>query len=252
VIKKIFFIVLCTIITSCGDTRSVPEKIMDSVIVVDSSSGIVVYSDGNTALVLTANHVVEDKMSKTLCSGCAYSIDVRFSYHFLNKDIVSVDFEYFDVVNIETDPDNDLAIIEIKTDRFLDFSLMSKTLPRFGEDLWLGSNPNFNYRSIKKGVVSSPERYLGNKKLIEVSGGIIYGSSGGGAFNAEGKLFGVIHSVDQWKSPYCYQTWTSEGMLYSISCVSVPISDIGYVTNTQTLNTFVLSGTYQDYFYYLR
>lgn len=238
---------------SCKDKYTIPDKIAESVVIVNSSSGIVVYSDDSKSLILTAYHVVAESIKKAACSGCEeYGVEVKYLYvDYTDDEGPEILFEKYSAINIDFNDSLDLAIIEIHPERKLWHSNIAISAPRLGDSIWLGANPNFNYRSLKQGIVSATERIIGMRPFIEVSGGIIFGSSGGGAFNKSGELFGIIHSVDAWRSPFCYPVIDEEGNVVDFQCVAIPMTDIGYVSETYIIHGFLSKSPYSKYFDYL-
>lgn len=249
---KRFILLALFVLGACSRSYSVPEQIMESVVLVNASSGVVVYSEQNKALVMTAYHVVAEDLEKAACSGCDLGVTVEYMYINYKSETPDVVFESYDAINIDFNTRTDLAIIEIHPGRSLVTAQVAKYNPPLGEQIWLGANPNFNYRSLKQGIISSTERVIGYKPYIEVSGGVIFGSSGGGAFDKTGKLFGVIHSIDMWESPFCYPVIDEEGNIVNFECVYTPLTDIGFVSQTFMLRNFLLTGTYKQYFEYLK
>ena len=246
-------LVLFTISTlcACGKSYSIQEQIAWSVVIVNSSSGVVIYSDNSKALVLTAYHVIAEEVEKAACSGC--EIDLMVKYMYMDYDETpDPSFERYKAINIDSKQAHDLALIEIHPTRKVWSMPVAKKTPKLGESIWLGANPNYNYRSIRPGAISSIDRMVGHNPYIEVSGGIIFGSSGGGAFNKNGELFGTIHAVDAWESPFCYPIFDEEGNVIDSECVSVPLTHIGYVSQTFVLRDFLLKGLYKSYFEYLK
>jgi S1-C subfamily serine protease len=237
-------------IATCN-TPSIPEQIMESVVLVNRSSGVVVYSDKNISLVLTAYHVIASDIEKAACSDCQYRTEISFLYFKPGDKIVPL-FDTYKAIKIDTDELSDLAMIEIHPGKILSVSNVAKNVPSLGDDIWLGSNPNLNYRSLKKGVVSSTDRIVGGKRIWEISGGIIFGSSGGGAFDTHGQIFGVIRAVDPWESRDCYGVWDDNGELLGYNCVVIPLTYIGFITPPALIHKFIKNGLYKEHFKYLK
>jgi S1-C subfamily serine protease len=201
-------------------------NMMDSVAIVQQSSGIVVYSDADFSLVLTALHVIAD--------------DERFtvSFLYLNGGPTRVFDAYID----DLDVDNDLALLRLNPGFKLAYSKVARVDPKLGDDVWIAANPNFNYRSLKKGIVSSKDRPF----TWELSGGVIFGSSGGGAFNLNGELIGIAHSVDSYAMP---GSCTKKG-----KCLQASLPDFGFFVPPDVIRAFLTNGIYGDagYFDYLK
>jgi S1-C subfamily serine protease len=192
----------------------------------------VVYSDATVSLVLTAFHVVKGDLE----SGS----NIRVGY--LTFDGVKAATIVYNVAGFRFDPLHDLALLEIHPGKQLPISLVAQAAPLLGEDIWLGTNPNLNYRSLKRGVVSSLHRVIGTDIFWELSGGVIFGSSGGGAFNTKGELIAVVHSVDAYPSELCGE----EG------CMPLMLPEMGYFVPLADVKRFLLLDGSVKYFDYLR
>ena len=221
-----------------------PAQIMESVVIVNTSSGVVVKSDSDKSLVLTAYHVIQDSIEKEP-DGDIY---VMFLYvingvPFLDK---------YRVENLIFDELNDLALLEIHPGRILFHSDIASANndPELGDDIFIGANPNYRYRSLKKGIISSKVRYRGSVLTWEVSAGVVFGSSGGGAFTMDGKVFGVVRSVEPLKTD-CWEEEDEKGETHE-ECSFIPIYYMGYISTPQEIRSFILSGKYSKDFSYLR
>jgi len=228
---------------------NIPEKIMETVVIADSASGIIVYSDEERTLVLTAHHVVDDAIEKTACCGCDYGVDVSLLH--VIAGVMPV-FESYDVVNIEFEESTDLAVLEIHPKKVFRHSRVAKNSPRLGDDIWLAGNPDRVYRSLKKGIISSKERWVGGSSSWEISGGVIFGSSGGGIFNMDGELVGIMKAVNIYMSRQCYDLWDTKGEWMGYHCIQMPTPFIGYATPRFFVEEFLLESSYGSYFDYLR
>ena len=223
---------------------NIPEQIIETIVYVNNSSGVVVYSDETKALILTVNHVVEDELKIASCTGCNYNIKIKF-LHLIGNIMPLKNWEVYDAVYVETNSIVDLALILIEPNKLLHYTSLSKKDPRLGEGIWIASNPNRTYRSLKKGIISSKNRMYETDRLWEVSGGIIYGGIGGGIFNMNGKLIGVARALELYRSKQCYLGFTG------IRCISFPITDMGYVVPRFTIKEFLLNSSFNDHFNYL-
>lgn len=228
------------------DHRTVGERILNTIVRVEGSSGIIVYAEENRALVLTAYHTIDDKLRETACSGCIYSFSVSIEEKQYKKPKKITKFEPTYVYFNST---LDIAIIEIKTKHKLEYAKISKYNARVGDEIYLGSNPNQLFRSLKKGIVSSTNRFLGDDEIpaIEVDAGIIYGSSGGGVFTDEGELIGVIRSVRMLRTTDCYLDF----VVGRLKCIKYPLPFIGFATPVYITQAFVLSSPFSNDFSYL-
>jgi len=217
-----------------SDPRTIEEKIMETVVQVNDAAGIVVYSEENRAIVLTAHHVIEEDCKEDICN--YDSILVSIPQQFLSKISATKISEDFSVSNVDMDETHDLALIEIITNRKLEYSSMDLGPNiRYGKEVYIASNPRQLFRSLKKGIVSSPLRLVNGSPSFEVSGGIIFGSSGGGAFSSSGKLIGTLKSVSVLVSPFCYPMLDYNGEYLGVQCVQIPLSFIGFASRPETI-----------------
>lgn len=259
--KKLMMAILSVMLVSIGitanhveikiDRRTLPEKIVSTVLAVEQSSGIIVYSDEERALVLTAYHTIDDEYEKAACCGCDYDIDVKDkregSWQY-KSDAVP---EKYHVNYIEINEKHDLAIIEIDVPRKLDAAEIGVDAS-LGEDIYIASNPKGLYRSLKKGIVSSEFRKIMGSPNIEIDAGIIFGSSGGGVFNMDGELVGIVKAVRLMDTGHCFDVWGVDGEWEDIECVEVPLPFIGFAVHPVVLRHFLLKSVFSDEFKYLK
>lgn len=254
----IFFLFLMLLSDFRQYSKTTEERIMDSVVLVDGvGSGVVIYSDDQFSIVLTAFHVIRDTyleiVEKEKYSEVASGIEIpkiKVSYMSILFEHLPIPIEEsYDVDDFCFNEQYDLAILIIHPKRKLPFSKLSNRQPRLGEDIWIGANPDLAYRSLKKGIISSTERYLGFSKHVEISGGVVYGSSGGGAFDVDGRLFGVIRAVRIYEGS-CFGLQKKDGTTEQY-CNRVPLTFMGMVVRNERLKDFILLSKYGIYFNYL-
>lgn len=242
-IKNVLFYLLTSIMFFSIPTDAVSKKqkyfradsLLETVVAVDNSSGILIYSDEHTAIVITSFHVIESHLKDKTPIGVFV------------PEINSEEPSFYEpnIENLAIDAENDLALLKINTTHKLKYSLIHLGGVRVGDDIFIASNPNFNFRSLKKGIISSKNRlFMGN--TWEISGGVIYGSSGGGVFNSKGKLIGIVKGVDL--------HFANCEMKYGkiAKCVKVPLTDIGMIVPTKYVKKFIINSRFKDYFKYLR
>jgi S1-C subfamily serine protease len=242
--KKAF--ILLAVLACCSPAKHIPQQIIDSVVEVEESSGIVVYSDYTTALVLTAYHVVADKYERHNCSDCPWNILVTTEHGERTPKPHTVYDDAWLVNDVQVDVANDLALLQLnEVNKVLDFSVLARAEPELGEDIWVGANPNYNNKTLTKGIVSSTTRMSkdDSRWYYQVSGGIIYGSSGGGVFNMAGGLIGIAVSVDTYGTSFC-----KPATLLGQVCVQVPLTYLGYCTPLPTIKQFLSTTPYSTYF----
>lgn len=225
--------------------KTIPEKIIDTVVSIQSSSGIIVYSNNKHALVLTAHHVIEDvvNLDGTLIDD-NNPVIVKFMYFFKPDDNIRLLQVYYEVEKIYIEENEDIALLEIKVGTKLNYARLSQKEPRVGKEVFLAGNPNFNYRTLTKGIISSKDRYSRQMHVWQISGGTIYGLSGGGVFNMKGELVAIAKSVDRYNSGFCL------GSAENIECVRNAIPHIGYFVPLRAIKVFLLSTEFRDRFNY--
>lgn len=236
--KTIILVCLC-LIMGCkdvdADRRTAPERAIETVVIVNSSSGIAVYCGKETTLILTAAHVSSE-------SDQVMMLSVEYE-----KDIGRISaYGVYPAIKTWVFPPYDLALIEINTpSEHLECAKVSTKNMRLGEDIYLASNPSYNYRSIRKGVISSKVRTVNKISVWEVTGGSMYGSSGGGAFTTDGELFGISSMVDHYNTGHCRPGAPKD-------CVVVPIPFLGWYIPPHHIKEFLLDSPYAEYFKYLK
>lgn len=238
---RYFTIILCVLaifvigVFIYGTYKDPIKNLYSSVVAVNTASGVVVYSNDNSALVLTSLHVVGADIFSTMCSGCYYETEVGIPGY--------DDMELFKPLSIEFDALNDLALILVKTNRKMPYVNIGNRILTAGDDIYTVSNPQGLFRSLKKGVISAKNRIKGNSFVNEISGGAIFGSSGGGVFSSAGELIGIICSVRMLETPYCSENG---------ECITIPLPFIGFATTNVAIVNFVKRSSFSDRLYYLR
>jgi S1-C subfamily serine protease len=169
--------------------------------------------DAKRLYVLTANHCVKDQFEtverekiddkgvvtkeniKKLRDGTVSQIEFGGSE--------SIRVVTYTVKLIAGDEDVDLALLQIKSGT-VPHELAAKLacdMPVRGEPLYIVGNPSGTlYSSVTTGVVSSIQRNYAivpfdspddKKPLMQISGGVVGGNSGGSVYNTSGELIGV-------------------------------------------------------------
>lgn len=220
---------------------TVADNIINSVVIVENSSGIVIYQDAEYAIVLTAAHVIHSPNASE-----------PFEVKLLTiNDQGKLDLVPFEVEDYAVDDQLDLALLKVP---YLDDTIVPAPIanfredPKVGDDIYVAANPHYHYRSLKKGILSS--KYRLSKSLVntwEVDAMIIFGSSGGGAFTKDGKLFGVVSGIDALKTDHCWGIIDlEEGS--KAECLSLPMTEIGYVVSPRNIRKFISSSKFAEYF----
>ena len=190
-----------------------------------SGSGVILTSDGYIA---TCAHVVDGAKKLTVT---------------LNDDST------YEATLIGTDPRNDLAIIKLDAQGLTPASLGDSDMLTVGEDVIAIGNPLGELRGTATGgMISAVKRSVtveGNEmELIQTDAAISPGNSGGGLFNASGKLIGIVNAK--------VSDSNAEGLGFAIPVNSVvkEINDLlnyGYVTGraylgVSTQNVTLMNG----------
>jgi len=139
-------------------------------------SGVIV--DANKGYVLTNNHVVEgaDDISVTIASGRTVKAKV-----------------------LGTDPDTDLAVLQIPTDKLTALPVADSGKVRVGDFVVAVGDPFGLGQSVTSGIVSalgrSGLRGTGYQNFIQTDASINPGNSGGALVNLRGELVGINSQI---------------------------------------------------------
>ena len=181
-----------------------------------SGSGVILTADGYIA---TCAHVVNNakKIVVTLNDDASYEATL-----------------------VGTDLRNDLAIIKIEAEGLTPATLGDSDMLTVGEDVIAIGNPLGELRgTATSGIVSAVRRSVNvegtNMELIQTDAAISPGNSGGGLFNASGKLIGIVNAK--------VSDTSAEGLGFAIPVNSVvrEINDLlnyGYVTGRASLGVY--------------
>ena len=181
-----------------------------------SGSGVILTADGYIA---TCAHVVNGakKIVVTLNDDASYEATL-----------------------VGTDLRNDLAIIKIEAEGLTPATLGDSDMLTVGEDVIAIGNPLGELRgTATSGIVSAVRRSVNvegtNMELIQTDAAISPGNSGGGLFNASGKLIGIVNAK--------VSDTSAEGLGFAIPVNSVvrEINDLlnyGYVTGRASLGVY--------------
>ena len=194
-----------------------------------SGSGVILTEDGYIA---TCAHVVDG----------AKSVKVT-----LNDDTS------YDATIIGTDTRNDIAIIKIEAQNLTPAALGDSEMLTVGEDVIAIGNPLGELRgTATSGIISAVRRTVtveGNEmELVQTDAAISPGNSGGGLFNASGKLIGIVNAK--------VSDSDAEGLGFAIPVNNVlkEINDLlsyGYVTGRAYLGVYTQNVTLRsDYGYF--
>ena len=186
-----------------------------------SGSGVILTADGYIA---TCAHVVDGakKLTVTLNDDTSYEATI-----------------------VGTDARNDLAIIKIEAEGLTPAVLGDSDMLTVGEDVIAIGNPLGELRgTATSGIISAVKRAISventEMELIQTDAAISPGNSGGGLFNASGKLIGIVNAK--------VSDTSAEGLGFAIPVNSVvkEINDLlnyGYVTGRAALGVYTQNVT---------
>lgn len=191
-------------------------------------SGVILTSDG---YIVTNNHVVESAVdvSVKLYDGTIYEAEV-----------------------LGTDEKTDLAVLKIEANDLYYSALVDSDELVLGEECIVIGNPLGEGISCSNGIISALNKEITidnyTMYLIQTNAAVNEGNSGGGLFNMNGDLIGVVNAKSS--SSY-YSSATIEGMGYAIpsntvSKIVADLSEYGYVKQRATLGVSVYTNTYYD------
>ena len=139
-------------------------------------SGVIV--DANKGYILTNNHVIDkaDEIKVTLRSGESYEAKL-----------------------IGTDPDSDVAVIQIKAKNLTALSLANSEELQVGDFAVAIGNPFGLGQTVTSGIISAIERsglgIEGYENFIQTDASINPGNSGGALVNLRGELIGINTAI---------------------------------------------------------
>ena len=195
-----------------------------------SGSGVILTTDGYIA---TCAHVVDG----------ASSIKVT-----LNDDTS------YDATIVGSDSRNDLAIIKIDAENLVAAEIGDSNMLTVGEDVIAIGNPLGELRgTATSGIISALRRPVVidsvEMELVQTDAAISPGNSGGGLFNASGKLIGIVNAKASGNN--------AEGLGFAIPINDVlsEINDLlhyGYITGRAYLGVYTQNVSLRsDYGYWL-
>ena len=190
-------------------------------------SGVIISEDG---YIVTNNHVIQDATRVTISTSTG---------------------EEYDATIIGADEKCDIAIIKINAKNLKYAMLADSDELKLGQEVMAIGNPLGEGLSCCNGIISALSRDIvveGNPMtLIQTNAAINAGNSGGGLFNMNGDLIGIVNA----KSSTSYFGETSiEGIGYAIpsNTVSKIMDDLmqyGFVKQRATLGVSVYTSPYR-------
>lgn len=193
-------------------------------------SGVIISSDG---YIVTNHHVVENsvEVSVKLQNGETYEATV-----------------------IGSDPKTDLALLKIEANGLTYASFVDSDEIKIGEEVIAIGNGLGKGTTSSNGIISALDRNVTidnyTMTLIVTNAEINSGNSGGGLFDLNGNLIGIVNA----KTSYAgYNSASVEGIGYAIPSNTVKriiddIMDNGFVKNRPTLGVKIYSSDYNYYY----
>lgn len=194
-----------------------------------AGSGVIIANTGNTYYIVTNNHVVD-------------------GYNTIKVFAINGDAEGYTAELLERDWTNDIAVLRIETEDELAVAEIgdSSTL-KAGQDIAAIGNPLGLFSgTITPGIISAVTRDILIEgvamTLIQHSAPVSPGNSGGGLFNMQGQLIGIVNAKSSGTSV------ESIGFAIPINTayrVALEIINQGYASGIPSLDiTFRSSGSY--------
>lgn len=140
-----------------------------------SGSGVILTEDGYIA---TCAHVVSQ--ANTL-------------------QVTTYDGQVYNAVIVGSDEQNDIAIIKVEATGLIPALLGESDMVTVGEEVIVIGNPLGELRgSVSHGIISASSREIQvegrDMSLLQTDAAINHGNSGGGLFNANGQLIGIVNA----------------------------------------------------------
>lgn len=183
-----------------------------------AGSGVIISADG---YIITNNHVIED----------ANSITVK-----------TFDGTTYDATLIGTDEKADIAVIKVDAAGLAAATIGDSSTITVGDTAVVIGNPLGTLGgTVTNGIISATDREItiNNQamNLIQTNAAINNGNSGGGLFDADGNLIGIVNAKD---SGLTSSGATIEGLGFAIPIneamdVAQQLMEYGYVTNRATI-----------------
>ena len=190
-------------------------------------SGVIISADG---YIVTNNHVIED----------ATEVDVKL-----------YNGEKYSATLVGTDARSDLAVIKIDAQDLEYVALADSSKLVLGQECVVIGNPLGEGISCSNGIVSALEKDITIENypmsVIQTNAAVNEGNSGGGLFNMNGDLIGIVNAKSSSSSSTSIFSTTGasvEGMGYAIPSnrvkkIVTDLVDYGYVKARATLGVSV-------------
>lgn len=222
--------------TLITDIETAVAKAYDSVVVINASSmsgtssgsGVIIGASEQLTYIVTCCHVVEN---------------------FSNYVVTLNDGTKFSANLVGGDPETDLAVISIETTGLTMASFIenSDTLKVGSDAIAIGNPLGTLGGTVTKGIVSSTSRNITTSdgtihNLIQTDAAINSGNSGGGLFNNQGNLIGIVSAK--------YAAAGIEGLAFAIPAnlvrtIATDLIEHGYIVGKTSLGVTFTDGYYR-------
>lgn len=112
---------------------------------------------------------------------------------------VKIAGKYYKSKLIYANTKHDLCLLTVDQQRFKPVNMLPSTEVNIGEDVYAIGNPYGIEKSIARGIISN-KRHVDGAWVLQSDVTLEAGSSGGGLFNTEGKLIGIIYAGHRLKN----------------------------------------------------
>lgn len=219
-----------------SDIQSAVEKAYDTVVRIEATStvqgffqtetsanlgsGVIVSEDG---YIVTNTHVIEDAQQVT----------------------VYVGDDAYEATLVGSDTKSDIAVIKIEASGLAYATFADSSQVQVGDDAIAIGNPLGNGISVTNGIISAIDKTVTIEnepmRLLQTNAEINSGNSGGGLFDINGELIGIVNAKT---SSSINASASVEGLGYAIpsNTVSSIVDDLmtnGYVRNRATMGVTI-------------
>lgn len=187
-----------------------------------AGSGVIISSDG---YIITNHHVVEDGETFT---------------------ITTYDGTEYEATLIGSDAKSDIAVLKVETDDLIPATLGDSSTVQVGDTAIVIGNPLGTLGgTVTDGIISATSRTITVNdqamELLQTNAQINSGNSGGGLFDGNGNLIGIVNAKD---SGTTSSGTTIEGLGFAIPIntafdVATQLIENGEVTNRATIGVYL-------------
>lgn len=163
--------------------------------------------------------------------------------------VLTSDSEVYDAELIGIDQRSDLALLKVKASNLNPIMVADSSELELGQEAVVIGNPLGQGISCSNGIISALDKEVTISNytmyLIQTNAAVNAGNSGGGLFNMNGDLIGIVNAKSGGSA---FDSTSVEGMGYAIPSNQVlkiisDLQDYGYVKNRATLGVSVYTST---------